>query len=79
MKNLIKICAKKQVIYFALNYNLQSCEDKHMSVGKNTTCQICGKPITDNYSRVVGFLTNTKNWIKERRKNDYPNRVFYKA
>ena len=76
--DLIKTCTKKGVIYFALNYNLQCCENNHMSVGKNETCQICGADITDNYTRAVGFLTNTKNWAKERRENDYTKRQFYK-
>ena len=75
--NLIKECANKGVIYFAINYNLQKCEDSHMSVGKKDKCSICGKPIIENYTRVVGFLTSTKNWHKTRRKQDYPNRVWY--
>lgn len=54
MMDLIETCANKGVVYFAMNYNLQCCEDYHMSVGKNTTCQVCGKPIVDNFTRVVG-------------------------
>ena len=48
-----------------------------MSVGKNEICQICGKPITDNFTRVVGFLTAIKNWHNVRREQDYPERQFY--
>jgi ribonucleoside-triphosphate reductase len=48
-----------------------------MTVGKKDICPICGKPIEDNYTRVVGFLTNTKNWNKTRREVDYPNRKWY--
>jgi len=77
MYNMIDYTAKQGVVYFAINYNLQKCEKGHMSVGQSESCQICGKPITDNYMRVVGFLTNTKNWAPERREQDYPNRVFY--
>ena len=51
---LIRSCAKKGVIYFAINYNLQRCEDFHMTVGRNTICSICGKPIEENFTRVVG-------------------------
>jgi len=75
--NLIAISAKKGVVYFAINYNLQECENGHMSVGKGNVCSICGKSIINNYTRVVGFLTNTKNWHKVRREKDYPNRQFY--
>ncbi len=78
MKDLITTCAQKGVIYFAVNYNIQQCENFHLSVGKNSICQICGKPITDNFTRVVGFLTNTKNWHKVRREQDYTKRQFYK-
>lgn len=74
---LIRSCAKKGVIYFAINYNLQRCEDFHMTVGRNNICSICGKPIEENFTRVVGFLTSVKNWHRVRREEDYPERQFY--
>ena len=76
--DLINSTVKKGVVYHAVNYNLQKCENGHMSVGKNNMCPICGKTITDNYTRAVGFLVNTKNLHKIRREFDYPNRQFYK-
>lgn len=76
--DLIKYCAKQGVVYWAINYNLQECENGHLTVGRNENCSICNQPIINNYTRVVGFLTNTKNWNPTRRKIDYPNRVFYK-
>ena len=76
---LIRTATKMGVIYFAINYNLQRCENGHMSVGRNTSCEVCGAEITDNFIRVVGFLTNVKNWHKTRRELDYPNRQFYKG
>jgi len=79
MEDLIRTSIKQGVVYQAINYNLQHCENEHLSVGKNENCPICGKPITDNFTRVVGFLTNTKNWHKIRREIDYPNRQFYKT
>lgn len=75
--NLIEACAKKGVIYWAINYNLQQCVDGHMTIGKGETCSVCGGKIENEYIRVVGFLTNTKNWNKTRREEDYPNRQFY--
>ena len=77
--DLIRVTAKKGVIYHAINYVLQLCEDGHMSVGKGGVCATCGKPIVDEYTRVVGFLTNVKHWNKTRREADYPNRKFYNA
>jgi ribonucleoside-triphosphate reductase len=77
MKSLITEAINLGVIYFAVNYNIQKCIDGHMAIGSGNKCQICGKKITDNFTRVVGFLVNTKNWHYVRRKNDYPKRVFY--
>ena len=50
-----------------------------MTVGKRTVCPICNSKITDNYTRIVGFLVNTKNAHKVRRELDIPNRQFYKS
>ena len=78
IENLITLCAKKGVVYFAINYNLQRCEHGHMSVGKGEKCGICGGIVVENLTRVVGFLTSVQNWHKVRREEDYPNRKFYK-
>ena len=76
--NLIKASVKQGVIYQAVNYVINVCEDGHVSVGReDTKCPICGKPITDKLTRVVGFLTNTKNWHLKRREHDFPERKFY--
>ena len=74
---LIRTAALLGVVYFAINLNLLECENHHMTVGHNTKCSICGKDIINSFTRVVGFLTNTKNWNKVRREEDYHNRVFY--
>jgi ribonucleoside-triphosphate reductase len=78
MEDLMKHAVKQGVIYSAINYNIQQCANGHMSVGKKETCDICGAEITDNFTRVVGFLTSVKNWHKVRREVDYPERQFYK-
>lgn len=77
MKTIIKYCINKGNIYFAINHNLQECIDGHISVGTKNKCVVCNKNIVNNYTRVVGFLTNTKNWHKTRREEDYPNRKWY--
>jgi ribonucleoside-triphosphate reductase len=77
--DLIKTCAKQGVVYWAINYNLQECSKGHMSVGKGSGCSICSSEIINNYTRVVGFLTNTKNWHQVRRDIDYPHRQFYQG
>lgn len=77
LASLIRHCAEAGVVYWAVNYALNRCVDGHMSVGTSTTCPECGKEIVDTYTRVVGFLTNTKHWVKARREHDWPHRVFY--
>ena len=80
LKKLVCESIKKGVIYQAVNYVLNVCEDGHVSVGRDlTVCPQCGKRITDKLTRVVGFLTNTKNWHEVRRKNDFPERKFYRV
>ena len=74
---MIEMAVKMGVVYHAINYNLQKCEDGHMSVGKRSVCPVCGKPITDNYIRVVGFIVNVKNFHETRRNEDYAHRQFY--
>jgi ribonucleoside-triphosphate reductase (formate) len=77
LKELIRTIAKMGVVYHAINYNIQECENGHMSVGKKDFCVICNSSIINNFTRVVGFLTNTKNWHKVRREEDYPYRQWY--
>ena len=77
MEKLIDICTKKGVIYWAVNYNLQECENGHITVSKSDICPICGATNKYNFTRVVGFLTKTDSWAKERREDDYEYRQFY--
>jgi ribonucleoside-triphosphate reductase len=77
LKNILIESIKQGVVYQAINYNIQRCVQEHMIVGKSEKCPICGKKIIDNFTRVVGFLVNTKNWAKTRRELDFPNRQWY--
>ncbi len=77
MMDLVKTCAKKNVIYWAINYQLGRCEDNHMSASTSNLCEVCGKPIIEKYTRVVGFLVSIKCFNKTRRTVDFPNRYFY--
>jgi ribonucleoside-triphosphate reductase len=79
IEDLIEHSISQGVVYFAINYNLQACEDNHLHVGKHDKCKICGKDIVNNYTRVVGFLVATKNWHPTRRTIDYPNRKWHKS
>ena len=78
LMKLITASVEQGVIYQAVNYVINVCEDGHVSVGRNsTTCPVCGKPIKDRLTRVVGFLTQVKNWHMKRREHDFPERKFY--
>lgn len=78
LEDLIVDTAKKGVIYFAINYLLRRCENGHMTVGNGRDdCPVCKGTITNTYTRVVGFLTDTNNWHKVRRSVDLPNRQWY--
>lgn len=78
LEDLIKMCAKKGVVYFAINYKIQQCENGHIGVGSNEKCNVCNGQITDEFTRVVGYLVKTKSFSKIRREVEYPNRKFYK-
>ncbi len=77
MMTLIETAIKEGVVYFAINYNLQECSEGHITIGKKETCEVCGNKITNNYTRVVGFLVNTRNFHRVRREKDYPKRQWY--
>ena len=77
MERFLRGSIKQGVIYQAINYVLNVCEEHHVTVGTGDICTICGKPIQNKLSRVVGFLTSVKNWAKVRREHDFPNRQWY--
>lgn len=82
MANLIETACKYGIVYFAINLVLLQCENKHVFVSDKGSfykglCPKCGGQVTDEWTRVVGFLTNTKHWNETRRKVDYPQRKFY--
>lgn len=77
MIDVINLCAKMGVVYFAINYNIQRCENDHIQVGKSDTCYECGAPIKESFTRIVGFLVPVRSFNKIRREADYPSRQFY--
>lgn len=72
---MLNYVAKQGVIYFAFNTKINVCEDKHASIG-TSVCPICGKPIVDTYTRVVGFYTPTSAYQKIR-KREFNSRKWY--
>lgn len=64
---MLNYVASKGVIYFAFTTKINVCEDKHSFIGVQT-CPICGKPVADQYARVVGFYTPVSSYQKIRKK-----------
>ena len=73
--DMLNKIAKKKVIYFAFNTSISVCKNHHGFVGTDV-CPVCGEPIYDKYTRVVGFLTGTKSWSKDRRR-EFDARKWY--
>lgn len=64
--DMLNYIADQGVTYFAFNTKIQSCENNHAFYG--TTCHVCGKPVSTEYTRIVGFYTPVKTYSTERKK-----------
>ena len=63
--DMLNYIASKGVFYFAFNTKINVCKHRHAFVGTDV-CPVCGEPVFDTYQRVVGFLTPSKAYSKER-------------
>lgn len=70
--DMLNYVASKGVIYFAFTTKISICENRHAFIAESK-CPICGKPVFDTYSRVVGFYTPTSSYQKIR-KNEFDKR-----
>lgn len=61
---LNRIAASK-TFYFAYNTRINECKNHHGFVGTDH-CPVCGEPVYDTYQRVVGYLTPSRSYSKER-------------
>ena len=75
--DMLNKIANAGVIYFAFNSKINVCKNHHAFVGSDT-CPICGEPIYDKYTRIVGFLTPTKSYSSPRKK-EFGERNWYSA
>lgn len=71
---MLNYIANSGVIYFAYNPKLSVCEKSHTFFGD--VCPICGRPKSDEVSRIVGYLVPTSSYSKGR-KDEYENRQWY--
>lgn len=73
--DMLNYVARKGVIYFAFNTIISTCEDRHAFIGVKE-CPICGKPVAEKFSRVVGFYTPVSSYQKIR-KQEFDKRKWY--
>lgn len=72
---MLNYIAQKGVFYFAFNTKIGTCEEGHGFVGTDI-CPVCGKPKVDTWQRIVGFLTPSRAYSKERFK-EFSAREWY--
>lgn len=72
--NLLNYIADQGVVYFAFNLKINSCIHNHGFYGDK--CPICGEPVYTTYQRIVGFLTPTTTYSKER-KEEFEKRTWF--
>lgn len=66
--------------HFAINCVYSICGDEHWTLGKNNICPVCGKPVVDYATRVVGFFTKVNsNWAKPKREYDFNGRYYHNS
>ncbi|MBC9786576.1 anaerobic ribonucleoside-triphosphate reductase, partial [Heliobacterium chlorum] len=77
MKKLILISLSEGVEHFAINYGFGVCASGHTSIlGTGKNCPICGEPIIDYMTRVIGYFTKVSSWGDIRKNYEYPKRQF---
>ena len=72
---MLNYIASQGVIYFCYNTKINVCKNHHGFVD-NDICPECGEHACDTYQRVVGFLTPSRSYSKERFK-EFSARQWY--
>lgn len=72
--NLLNHIAKSGVIYFAYNLKISVCKNEHGYFGD--ICPNCGESTVDTYQRIVGYLTPSSSYSKER-KQEFDHRQWF--
>ena len=72
---MLNYIASQGVIYFCYNTKINVCKNHHGFVDSDI-CPQCGEHACDTYQRVVGFLTPSRSYSKERFK-EFSARQWY--
>jgi ribonucleoside-triphosphate reductase len=73
--DMLNYIASQGVIYFCYNTKINVCKNHHGFVDADI-CPECGERACDTYQRVVGFLTPSRSYSKERFK-EFSARQWY--
>ena len=65
--DMLNYVASQGVIYFAFTTKISVCKSRHAFISEKK-CPVCGDPIADTYSRVVGFYTPVSSYQKIRKR-----------
>lgn len=63
--DMLNKIAQSGVIYFAFNTRINECKNHHGFVGTDI-CPECGEGVYDTYQRIVGYLTPSRTYSKDR-------------
>lgn len=66
--------ASKKVSLFCFNHKINICKNGHGFVGVEN-CPTCGNPIYDTMQKIVGYMTPSKNYSKQR-KEEFNKRLW---
>lgn len=72
---ILNYLGESGVIYSCFNKKISVCRNEHAYIG-NGCCPRCGGPKFDEFTRIVGFLTPTRSYSKER-KEEFLNRKWH--
>ena len=72
---ILNYLGESGVIYSCFNKKISVCRNEHAYIG-NGCCPRCGSPKFDEFTRIVGFLTPTRSYSKER-KEEFLNRKWH--
>lgn len=67
MRRILSYVIRKGVRYFAINFFIAQCVNKHYSTGRSELCPVCGQQIAERFTRIVGFLRPVSSWHARRR------------
>jgi len=73
VQQFAKFAAKIGLEHYALNPILARCSNGHVVFGRVDKCPICQAKIDDFYTRIVGYFTEVRHWLKSR-KDEFWNR-----